>query len=461
MQTETETDDEDDGFRAVLLGEPVRERIVEFLGGEGLDPTTGTCVYLCRADSDNPAQAERFSLGALSQLLEEGNGIARSLYDVRSVLVHLDVEYVNHDFPAAAFVDPWRAFRLQEPVVEAIEELLVGWGIRPLHVLTGQGHHFVWSFRRNSETARRLSRQVPAVESEGSGEAGFANLGLVMEYLAQRIKELAHPRASVPVEITSVQVPPGENGQRELISIDISEYGDPLESRMIRAPFTRYVKPWRSGLADRLGVGGVIGPCVTIPLHEMDAIQALKCRQEPGDVASLARRCCARIPDDSAGMTHLVEEYLGSPVSDFHRRFYETRHDPPSEWPNTYARTPLQELPGCVRQVLTQPNDLLLKPSGMRLVTRCLLATGWHPRHIAGLIRSKFEDPSHDWKDVWDGYSPAFRADFYVRLFAGQIATGLDRMVDFACREQQSEGFCWPGDPPCDLAPFRMRLKND
>ena len=63
------------------------------------------------------------------------------------------------------------------------------------------------------------------------------------------------------------------------------------------------------------------------------------------------------------------------------------------------------------------PNDLLLKPSGIRSVTECLVERGWHPRHIAGLIRSKFER-DYDWGNQWIDYSPAMRADFYVRIFS-------------------------------------------
>ncbi len=63
----------------------------------------------------------------------------------------------------------------------------------------------------------------------------------------------------------------------------------------------------------------------------------------------------------------------------------------PDRWPQTYDRTPLDPLPPCARRILTQPNDALLKPAGIRHVVRSLLALGWHPRHIAGLIRSKYE----------------------------------------------------------------------
>lgn len=433
----------------------VRDRIIDFLGGRDL--ASATCTHLASCDSENPARLERWPVVELDRLLRSGGAIARSLYDSHSILVHLDIEYVNHDSPAEAFTNPWKAFRAQEPVVAKIEELLSGWGIRPLHLLTGQGHHFVWRFPRGSELERRLENLFPAADRSCS-EQVFANLALLMDYFAFRIKAESQSESALPVEITAIQVMPGPSGQRELISIDISEYGDPLASRTIRIPFTRYLKPWSTGIARRLGLEDQIGPCICIPLHEIDVMQALKFRQDLRDVVDLAKRCCTLIPDEGEGTTRLLEDYLSSPARAFHQRFYETEPDLPELWPMTYARTPLNDLPGCVRQILQYPNDLLLKPAGMRLATRCLLGKGWHPRHIAGLFRSKFEDPSYGWMGCWDGYSPAFRADFYVRLFSGQIAVGLDQLGDFHCDGLRAQGFCWKSEPPCDLAPYQAAL---
>ena len=67
---------------------------------------------------------------------------------------------------------------------------------------------------------------------------------------------------------------------------------------------------------------------------------------------------------------------------------------------------------------MRHPNDLLLRPVGMKSVTQALMQRGWHPRHIAGLIRSKFER-DYGWGEEWKDYSPALRADYYTRIFAG------------------------------------------
>jgi hypothetical protein len=94
----------------------------------------------------------------------------------------------------------------------------------------------------------------------------------------------------------------------------------------------------------------------------------------------------------------------------------------------------------------------------MQLVTRVLLAEGWHPRHIAGLIRSKFEDASFGWGVSWADYEPGTRADFYTRLFAGQLATGLDTLADFTCAATRDKGFCATADNDCLLQRYSNTL---
>ena len=164
-----------------------------------------------------------------------------------------------------------------------------------------------------------------------------------------------------------------------------------------------------------------------------------------------------RRPRAAQAALELLEDYLHSPLCAFHREFYSIPQDHPSSWGGGYDLTPLEALPPCAAHVLADPNDWLLKPSGMQLVTRCLLAQGWHPRHVSALVAARFLDPSYHWGDHWDDYDPVLRAEFYVRLFAGQIATGLDGGIDFNCVSQQEKQFCW-NPHGCSLEPFRAWL---
>jgi len=451
----------------------VRRRLIEFLGGDSLDHATA--AYVTQSDG---CQFDRRLLrppGGLDHFLTSELDIARSLADSASVLLHLDIEYVNFDSPAEAFLNPARSFALQEPVVRVIETLLLRWGIRPLHLITGQGHHFVWRIARASELAGRLAELCPAPELldaceqrvppgfgaviDREAHRAFAAIGLLLEHVAHRVKAVASPQSEFPVEITAVHVGPCATSQREIISIDVSEYGDPLHTRMVRMPFTNYLKPWVNGLARSLGLEGRLQPLRAIPLHGIDIQQALKVRHTDAGVIELARRASVRIPEQTAGTSRLLEDYLASPLRRFHREFYSEQHDAKERWPETYDRTPMDVFPPCTRHVVTWPNDLLLKPAGMQLVTRCLLAAGWHPRHIAGFIRSKFENPAFNWGVNWHDYVPALRADFYTRLFAGLFATGLDPLIDLNCTSTREKGFCFSAaDERCCLEPVRQAL---
>lgn len=445
------------GIREVLETPVIRQRILDYLGGPRLEDAT--CQFLGRLDPLNPSRFERHPNSELGTLLNEGCELARSFGDRSALLVHLDVEYVNFDDPAAAFTDPQRVFALQEPLVAVIERHLRMLGIHYLHVVTGQGHHFVWRIRKTSPVARAISRLgiCTTPQLDAPEDALFPGIGLLMEHLAHRIKPEAAAACAIPVEITARHVGPGRTGRREMLSIDISEYGDPLPSRMIRIPFTAYRKPWISGLIDRLDLGSRVPAFFTLPLHEMNIHELIERRHLPETVLDLALRAAADIPLEERGTKNLLDSYRRSRLPDFHRHFYGRGHPEPSPAWSAETAAAIRELPPCGRHVLEFPNDLLLKPSGMQLITRCLLARGWHPRHIAGLIASVFLDPAHQWRHQWDDYDPVMRAEFYVRLFAGEIDQRLERGVDFNCTSQQEKQFCWnPRD--CSLAPIHARL---
>jgi hypothetical protein len=445
----------------------VRARIVEFLGGSSV--ADASCHYITTGDAADFRHRQSLPVGELFWLLDRGLDVCRSLWDRGSLIVDLDIEYVNFDYPAEAFLEPERIFDLQAPVERIVEELLLKFDIVPLHCLSGRGHHFIWRVRQDSaacDLLARLGRVSPSLWEASTqphppgGEsvraeltAAFAGLGLVMEYFAHRVKELSAALCGVPVELTAVEVGCGHRG-REMISIDISEYGDPLHCRVFRVPFSLYLKPryqsWLLGEA----VLKKLPELFCIPLHEISWSQGIVVMRDARLTAELAARASVRIPDLSKAMENLIAEYEASTLAKFHARFYSTEHDPPERWLETYDRTPMNILPECVRTILLNPNDLLLRPSGMRMVTRVMLALGWHPRHIAGLIRSKFEH-DYDWGSQWLDADPATRADFYTRIFSGLFAVGRDDLVDFNCQSSKEGKTCLASACPANLELFR------
>ena len=85
------------------------------------------------------------------------------------------------------------------------------------------------------------------------------------------------------------------------------------------------------------------------------------------------------------------------------------------------------------------------------------LSLGWHPRHIAGLIQSKFER-DYGWGEIWAGYDPATRAEFYTRVFAGLVLARYDDLVDFNCYSAREQCTCYVADCPNNLLRFRQSL---
>jgi hypothetical protein len=448
----------------------VRRRIIEYLGGRTLEDATA--VFLMGSDFSRPDELNYRPVNMIDHFLATRRDISRSLWDRKSLIAHLDIEYVNFDFPAEPYLSMERSFTLQEPVAHAVERLLLEHGISPLHLLSGRGHHFVWKvphggrvfgslakLGRVSEPLREVNRAPhEPVNEPVPDELGlaFSGLAFVMEYLAFLIRERAAPLTRVPIELTDVLVGPGERG-RETISIDTSEYGDPLHTRMIRIPFTVYRKPWEKGIADDPSVASNIPLLFMIPFHEMDLQTALRVMRDPERIRELAGRASTSIPDQEEGTERLVEAYRQSEVKRYHDWFYSQEHQPPERWSETYDLMPREALPPCAQTMLEFPNETLLKPAGIQLFVRVMLALGWHPRHIAGLIRSRYER-DFGWGPLWYRYDAATRADFYTRVFTGLFVTGRDDLVSFNCRSVNEMGLCLHIGHHCNLEPYRISL---
>jgi len=450
----------------------VRQRIADFFGGDF--PTRGTAVYMAAGPERESFHRQRRPLEECPSWMNHGAELNRSLWDHEALIAHLDIEYVNFDRPAHPYLAAEQVFEWQRPVVSALKGLCRGFRLSPLHLLTGRGHHFVWKISTASpafaklKALGRISASLHRLYAGTPGPAGeivapeirtaFSGLGLVMEFLAHRVKAEAAKHCQLPVEMGAIEAG-GEERGREVIALDITEYGDPLCSRVIRVPFSIYLKPWqqRGELGDE--TVSHLPPMFVIPLDEMEVNEGIRIRRHAKEVQRLAAGASTTIPDASRAMNLLIKAYLGSPLARFHEWFYTQEHDADALWPETYDLTPMDALPACARHILEHPNDLLLRPSCVRMVVRSMLALGWHPRHIAGLLRSKYER-DHGWGDQWQGYDPATRADFYARVFAGEFVTGLDGLVDFNGTSAGEEGLCFFADSTADLDRFRDSLLN-
>jgi hypothetical protein len=225
-----------------------------------------------------------------------------------------------------------------------------------------------------------------------------------------------------------------------MISVDISEYGDPLYSRTIRVPFSVYLKPWQQPWGFDAAFLANMPPLFVVPLEGTDWLDGISTMREPDSAAELAGQVSTKIPNATHGAGKLLTDYWNSNLAQFHGEFYSQEQHPAELWPETYDGLALELLPACARIALDQPNDLLLRPVYIRRLVRVLLALGWHPRHIAGLITSKYKR-DFGWTQFVD-VDPATRADFYTRVFSGLFVTGVDDLIDFNCVSAQEQRTC-------------------
>ncbi|MGM0485736.1 MAG: hypothetical protein ACQESR_03125 [Planctomycetota bacterium] len=449
--------------------EVVRQRMVEFLGGHRLEETS--CVYITADDCSPICDFRPRPPRELWDCLEQGMEVKRSLWDRRSLVVHVDIEYVNFDYPAEPYLNPRRSLDLQRPVVRLLREHLLRYGIAPLHLLSGRGHHLVWRTERDSPAFRQLAHvgmfsdtlqgmyqtvQPPGEMVGLETGAAFAGVGQALEFVAGQVLRDVRPGSPIPVELSEVETGRGERG-REIICLDLSEYGDPLNKRMVRIPFSAYHKPQQRRAALGGHVVDELPRLFLVPLFETSEQEGLRAMRHAEVAADLARYASVEIPEQNEGTSRLTEAYAGSRTARFHQWFYSQEHEPPGRWPESYDRTPVDSLPPCARRILTQPNDALLKPVGIRLLVRVLLALGWHPRHVAGLIRSKYER-NFGWGNTFFQYDAATRADFYTRLFAGLIVGRIDTLEDFRCEDLKAVGLCGPETCDHSLLRFRQSL---
>jgi len=443
----------------------IRNRMREFLRAS--DRRGATAMYITATDGQSD-YAKPAPLSCLANYLDAGLEVDRSFWDSRSLLVDLDIEYTNFDCPAAAWTNAARAFAVQAPVMDATLRTLNRASLDPLVLLSGRGFHLVWSVDRESPVFHRLARlghvnaSLAARYAQTLSPAGamitpelghaYAGLGMLMEFLAHCVLTEAADTSPVPVEITAIEVGPGPGG-REIVSFDLSEYGDPLHIRHLRLPFSAYLKPRR--LEWDLGAAGVRGllPMFEIPLDGLTPREAIEVVHSPDAAVRLSREVRVSIPDRSGPTEVLLDHYEASALAGFHREFYQELSLPVSG----ETGGPVSGIPPCLNWLLEHPNDWLLRPAALQFVSRTLMALGWHPRAIAQLIADVYENDI-DWGEQWVRLDPFNRAMFYTRLFCGMIAAGVDRLIDFNCVSQREKGYCFLPDCRANILPCRDRL---
>jgi hypothetical protein len=448
----------------------VRRRIREYCGESRSAPT---CVYLSALEGDQATwdRASRVPVDALEHLLAGGADVARSMWDRSNMLIHLDLDYQNTDRKDEPYRHPSEMFAKLEPIYRATTGVLHRLGLPLLPIITGRGYHFTGRVPLDADVTSRLASIAPetpawfftlrdrcpawiADQMSPVQARAYMGVGLIVEFLAHRILKRAHRRAPIPVVLNGTVVGAGHIG-RECVSIDISYAGDPLDMRHLRVAYSSYQK--HTSVLQASGPAVRVVPIAAVPRHRESQPALISGQRGLRHAVRSARRRPAAIPIVTPGMHRVLDAYEASYLAHFHRRFYETPPGPPEQFDALAASRQWRTLPDCVVSPLLQPNDRLLQPAVIQHVTRALMAESLAPRAIADIIHSRYA-ADFNWGDRWVSLDARTRAEFDVRVFAGLLAAGLDRGVDFNCRSAQEKELC-PGTP-CryDLRTTRQRL---
>ncbi len=409
--------------------------------------------------------------------------IHRSVWDRENVLGILDVEYFSKNFVAEAYFNPVRIFTMLEGVYRAILEVMNSCGISPLVITTGQGYNFDMLVPKDSsvfrdfavlghveETLRQDYSQPFALTGrpvpEEDGRA-FDTMGKLAEFLCHKI--LVHMQGSllsIPIVIGDIVC---GNERREAVSLDLSLYTHPVHRRSIRCPFSSYSKHRLAADASRnmkFEYGGALF-CVPRRMAETELAleEILYTRTSSMRSMQLAREVTTRITSQHEGFACLLDEYRRSALYEFHLEFDEVKQDDISMWQGGYDRFELDSVPPCVAQAFRCPNPLLLQPTNIRTIVGALMAIGWHPKHIAGIIYSKYMR-DFSWEVDFRRYNANRWANVWVRIYAGLVACEVDGLLDFNCTSQREKGEAWRGmqycpSPGCgfNLSDYRPRIK--
>ena len=406
----------------------------------------------------------------LEVMLEAGLDIFASLWRTDSTVGVIDIEYFNHRNKGRAITDPGYALWELRPIIEQFLFQFAQYEMPYLALVTGQGVQLLFKVPFTDPVHERLvwlgghdeqslleryempydgkrQRPVPWYASLGSKGMFRVILKMSNDVMKQLQARREMGEMILPTVYSDIHMGDPTHGLfgegPEGISIDLTCYGDPLHMRDHRAPFSTHQKQ----RADNRYTEVYWAPLkLTLPfwsLDEYDAI-ALKrieevemCATDFEYAAALAERVDCQIPTAAWAVDRVIDNIVDSPLGSFFEYFDCEHHNHHWDWDSTYFNpTVLDDLPPCVCHSLAYPEPHLLKPTNLQRLVRVLDSMGWHPKHIGGLIFSRYTSMS------WGYYNAEKRANYWAEQYAAPIFDGTDDKRYMSCIEEQQRNFC-------------------
>lgn len=358
----------------------------------------------------------------------------------RSLMV-LDIEYYNKADPERAFTDMRGVFEIIEPVYQTMKEALERYGIDYLAVMTGRGYNFITAVNHTSPMLHRLIEIGGAIHPHLEGRQGhiptsskrdipvppatqqsFQAMGYLAHYLTtQTISEMRR-RTPVPVEISDVGM--------EGVAIDLTpHFVRPVDATHFGTPGSLYAKPY---LNPNIGEHVTRNTNIITRLvrsrsgHDFGTLDHLvHARQHFWPAIDNLEQSGGSVPDGSVGLQALAEEYLNTPLRQFHLALQKLG-DEPSQWDHTYRNVAyFSDVLGEPFQRALENSEELLKPESLNHLLQSLYdhwgATTDALPHVMTWLQALYEDPRMQMGSKWMRHVPAaVHAQGWTTLLLGQ-----------------------------------------
>lgn len=458
-----------EAIRRFYTNQAVKSRIAEFCGGEWDYPMEWSSRYLVgfglslkRSGFSMPVRV--VSNTGIESLMSEGLDLFRSILDSKGLLVVLDIEYFSLDGMSSLYRYQEEHIRKVEPTYAALKNLYHHYGLAPVRNMTASGYHFISFLSQDSPdwtpmsaplylpgsvkgkydrvVAEDIKRTQPVTLEEGFA---YERIGRLLTYLCHQVMRKLTGHSPLPLTISDT-APGTVKHPRNGISLDLTQYADPLYMRPIRIPFTSHQKHLVNTHTVDADIAASLHPGVVLPRKDQDVSTICRMTNDRRQAAEYAATVNASIPVSTGGLVKLLADYEKSLLASFHNTLDRDMEYLEANLAELRPFPLPKELPPCLRLAVSAPNPWLLVPTNLQALCFHLRESGFTTAEIAGRLALTYAS-DYGWQINWNKYDPWTKGLFWARTYCGMMEDGLLGPQHFSCEAHRLRGFC--PEPGC------------
>lgn len=387
-----------------------------------------------------------FPISELEQHLGQGPDIYRPLISRDGVLGVFDIEYFHWDKKTLFLPKDDKQFGVHdqifqeqlEPIYQYVsetfsDECIIDLTWSGFHVLTDILHNTsvydallsLGQNKRQDGTPQCLEHSLLAQYSycdqndlkrrhpiSTEDAIVYHQFGRVLEFLSHKIIQDVKPKVNLDITISDTQ--------EEGLSLDLSQYGDPIYMRIIRTAFSSWDKhniiESLSNIVQQPPFVDVIRKYGCLENNDLEYLFPL--HQDYSASIEHNKQFNGTILTAGKNVLKLIQEYKQSALRAFHLEFDSKEHDANDHMYKLAKFNP--HLDFDIREMMEYPNPSLLQPGKIKRTVEHLLKKSWHPKHIGGMLAGRYEAKDKNWDEVyWSKYNSRTRANFWARIYGG------------------------------------------